>query len=338
VINPGRLQDLKLRAQHSLHEDADATGACAREELLQLYRQTFFRYYRFDPEAAEGRLPWGHEDVLAVEWLERLSTSGHVGAQHLLEQAMDADSLLNALHGTAPELLQTLAARHASASSYVAKLLCTKENCDLKKVRHWLRTGHNSDRFLASALDELDALGLSLGDEEHQFLRKQLSEPRRWHGLRYARAHVLLAAARHHAGTPAGMRALELAAELGNEEAIDELFRLRSTTTIDKARLLDAWFDAGGQRTHKIRVMCFAVGAEMERRCNSTGPDFARALKYYRIAVGGVIWRKDRSDELDKEFCFDVAHAFDGNSPRCKVADPELAALWHERLNQASRL
>lgn len=337
MINPGRLQDLKLRAQHALHEGADATGARAREELLQLYRETFFRYYRFDPQAAERRLPWGREDTAGMEWLERLSTSGHVGAQHLVEQAMDVHPLLKALHGTAPGLLETLAARHPSASSYLARLLCTKENCDLRKVRYWLSTGHNSDRYLAAALDELDALGLSLGDEEHRFLGKQLSEPRHWLSLQYARPHVLLAAARHHAGTPAGIRALELAAKLGNEDAIDELFRLRSTTVMDKERLLDIWFDAGKPRTPKIRVMCLALGREFERRCDSTGPDFARALKYYQIAVGGVIWRKDRPEELDKDFCLNVAHAFDGKSQRCKVADAQLAALWYERLNREAK-
>jgi hypothetical protein len=337
MIDPARLAGLKRQAQDALHESAHGPGARAREELLQLYRESFFAHFRFDPIAAERRQPWSAKDAAAVEWLERLGASGHVGARHLLEQFVYGNRL-DALHASSPKLLEKLAARYPHASSSLARLLCAKDDCDLKEVRRWLAAGRNSDRYLAAALDELDTLGLSLGAQELAFLRKRLSENDHWFALNYARSRVLLIAARHHEGTPAGMRALELAAEQGNEEAIDELFRLRSTAIADKARMLDAWFDAGGSRTHKIRVLCLRVGAEIERGADGMPGDLPRALKYYRVAVGGVIWREDLPDELHPEFCFDVAHAFDRNSQRCRVDDPELAARWHDRLKRAKSI
>lgn len=137
---PESLAALRASAAPGLRENADAPGAAAREELLQVYRDRFRDSggSHLAPESATKGAPWSPEDLMAFEWIDALAGAGHVGAARLRDRILAVEDAVRAFVVHDPARVESLVPRSYLAAMLLARRECASPNPDMDAIIRWL--------------------------------------------------------------------------------------------------------------------------------------------------------------------------------------------------------
>lgn len=318
-LDPAALAALRADAQRGMTEDAAPAPAAAREALLQHYR---------DAARTNEVL-----DIDDLEWIDKLARAGHVPAAQLLDRIF-AGAPMEVLLAHERQRLLALAPHSPTLARRLAWRELRQPAPDVARLREWLERGGEPCRGIAGALRELADVAGTPAEADLALVRGMLFDSPFPELDLYANLEaweLVLAFARRRLGAPdeeerrAARRLLERAAALGSGDAANELFAADFAAASDKASFIRAWLDAGKPMAP---AACVQVAAHYER-----ARGLIEAIPWYERGLHRNPWKSP--GQLDMDFCYNVAHAFDRRWSRMLVDDAELAVKWHARAAEA---
>ena len=140
-----------MSREQAFREDAPLHEALARElrfQALRLRVQTF----------AKSREPaCSAQEAEALDWVEALAASGHVGAQRAVLRVTQRPAALEQVHAAMPGRLEAWVGRYAGVADFLVRFECRKPQPDLTMLQRYLEQSPQLRRY-ASDVGELRAV------------------------------------------------------------------------------------------------------------------------------------------------------------------------------------
>jgi len=302
-------------------QDAPRELALARERRLQSCR---------DQVLEDGPL-----DLESIDWISQLAGAGHVPAQALVDRAFHGDRLRR-LREADPGRFDAVARRVPRLAGWLAACECARDPMDLAVVRAWLALGDPPCRAIASALAQVEALGIALSTLDRQQVAKTVQS--HWNAsLDDSRipSNLLTAFAEpRFADADPGVRAEGLAL-LRHAGSLAPGGARRWAWLYDlaaRSAYMRNWLEKFPVPSSRDPNALMRAALDYETGAAGDAPDLEVAAVLYEMGTNVPVREGESAGALGTEFCLAVGRWLDWQSRPEDRAMRESAMGWYGRV------